>query len=74
MDTPILLSAQDTFLVAISFAFILFLCVFRLDAVLARPSRMNSRRQARFGTDENGEPVLRDPDGRLVEFRRIRRS
>jgi hypothetical protein len=38
--------------------------VFRLESMLLPPDRAENGRQSRPGTDENGQPILKDPDGR----------
>ena len=67
MHDTILISGRDSVLVAIPFVFMLFLNVFRLDETLARPRAATARSRPTSGMNEAGEPILRDPDGRLVE-------
>ena len=61
----VLKSGWDTFLIAAPFVGLLLATVFRLDEVFASSKRQTRRRSALCGTDENGEPLLTDPDGRL---------
>jgi hypothetical protein len=70
MQENLLLSGRDTLLVGIPFVFILLIAVFRLDGVLTGSRGSVMRRPPMRGTDEAGEPILTDPDGRLVERRR----
>jgi len=63
-------SSRDIFFIAIPIVFMLFMRLFHLDETLARPTPALSRRRPARGMTENGEPILRDPDGRLVEPRR----
>jgi hypothetical protein len=63
----VLVSGRDAFLVAIPFVFMLFLSVFRLDERLARHRAATTSRRPAMGMNEAGQPILRDPDGRLVE-------
>ncbi len=65
MHDAILSSGWDTFLVAIPLILLLFFGFFRLDEVFTTPQRTLKRRPA-CGTDEEGEPILSDPDGRLL--------
>ncbi|HUB00122.1 MAG TPA: hypothetical protein VMA34_17445 [Terracidiphilus sp.] len=61
----VLKSGWDTFLIAAPFIGLLLATVFRLDEVFASNKREVRRRSALCGTDENGEPLFSDPDGRL---------
>jgi hypothetical protein len=70
MHDTILISGRDSFLVAIPFIFMLFLSVFRLDETLARPSAATARHRPASGIKVAGVPILRDPDGQLVDLRR----
>ena len=45
--------------------FLTIMIVFRLESLLIPPVRRDSKRRTPPGIDENGEPILRDPDGRL---------
>jgi hypothetical protein len=69
MHDTILISGRDALLVAIPFVFILFLSVFQLDETLARPKATFRQRSTR---GMNGADLLHDPDGRLVEPRRLK--
>lgn len=65
-------STRDALLVAIPFIAILVLAIFRLDTIFASSKgsvRLDSRRRTGCGMDENGEPYLVDPDGRVPEGR-----
>ncbi len=46
--------------------FLTILIVFRLESLLIAPARGGGKRPEHPGTDENGEPILRDPDGRSI--------
>jgi hypothetical protein len=63
-------SGRDTFLVAIPFVSMIFLCIFRFDETLAMPKRALSRRPTMHGSDKDGNPILSDPDGRVIQPRR----
>ena len=65
MDQHILISGRDSVLIAIPFVFLLLISAFRLDEVIAAPKGMLNRRRPSCGIDEFGEPIFRDPDGRL---------
>ena len=73
MDQHILFSGRDALLVSLPFAALLVLSIFRLDHLVAIPKpSLNGRRPA-CGVDKSGEPILRDPDGRLSGSRRSTR-
>ena len=74
MHDTILISGRDSLLFAIPFVFMLFLSVFRVDEALARPRAAATSRRPAGGMNEDGAPILRDPDGRLVEPRRPMRN
>jgi hypothetical protein len=59
-----LASGLDTFMVAAAFAVAVAFGIFRLDSIVARPKGEAQSRERTSGTDEQGEPVLCDPDGR----------
>jgi len=69
MHEVYLTSTKDTFLVAIPFIVVLALAVFRLDAFFATTKGSANRRRQPCGLDEQGEPILVDPDGRASEIR-----
>ena len=57
----------ETALVGIPFILILIFVFFRLDEVFASQKRRKAtpgERRMLGGRDENGEPILHDPDGR----------
>jgi hypothetical protein len=61
----IIKSGWDTLLVAIPFLVILFIGFFRLDGMLARKKKAGSRAsRPPSGLDEDGAPIICDPDGR----------
>jgi hypothetical protein len=63
-EAQILLSNKDSFLVAIPFLIMLFISVFRLDQVIARPKGTQNRRRSACGVDDSGQLIMCDPDGR----------
>jgi len=65
MNESILLSGRDTLLVAIPLVLCLVVSIFRLDRGIALPKGSLNRRRLACGLDAFGEPILRDPDGRL---------
>jgi hypothetical protein len=67
MDKNILTSTTDLLLMAVPFVIMLLINIFRLDQIIAAPKMTLSSRQLRCGTDKFGEPIMRDPDGRLSE-------
>jgi hypothetical protein len=62
-------STRDTILVAIPFAFILALSLFRLDTIFGASRRMGHPHRPPCGLDERGEPMLTHPDGHPSEAR-----
>jgi hypothetical protein len=72
MDHSSLLSNRDIFLITGPLMVMAFLFVFRFDQVIAAPRmRPSARHLPRI--DENGEPILYDPDGRPSGPGRARR-
>jgi hypothetical protein len=65
VDEHILISGRDTLLVAIPFVLMVVVGIFRLDRILGAPEFIPNRQRPACGIDEFGEPILRDPDGRL---------
>jgi hypothetical protein len=74
MDQNILISGRDTLLVAIPLVLMMFISVFRLDQIIAKPKVSLSRHRPACGVDEFGEPILCDPDGRQSGTRRRSRA
>jgi hypothetical protein len=62
-----ILSNRDAMLFAVPFLVILFISMFRLDQLIATPTRPVRQRPSASDIDEHGEPILRDPDGRLAD-------
>jgi hypothetical protein len=65
----ILHSSADTLLFAIPALGLLAASVFGLDERIACPEKQPSRQSRLCGYDEQGEPILTDPDGRLSSTR-----
>jgi hypothetical protein len=65
MHNADLSSALGTVIVAVPFLLVSFLAFFRLDEVIAAPKSKSKRARPFCGTDENGDLILSDPDGRL---------
>ena len=57
-------SNLDSLLVAIPFLVILLIGYFRLDELFASPKHRVRARRSPCGIDEDGVPILCDPDGR----------
>jgi hypothetical protein len=66
----VLNSGWDTVLFAVPFLFMLAAVVFHVDEILAAPRQAARSRRASSGIDENGQPVLIDPDGRPSRLNR----
>jgi hypothetical protein len=59
-------STRDAALLAVPFIALVALAVFRLDTFFTaskNPEKPGQRRRAGCGMDENGDPLLVDPDG-----------
>ncbi len=64
MHESVLQSGLETLLIAVPFVAVLFMAMFRLDAVIAAPRQTTSLRRRPSGTDEHGRVLFSDPDGR----------
>ena len=64
MHETVLNSGWDTFLYAVPVLFMLVVGVFRLDELFAAPKQNARPPQPPSGIDEDGQPLLCDPDGR----------
>ena len=64
MHETVLNSGWDTFLYAVPVLLMLFVGVFRLDELFVTSRQGSRRHRLATGTDENGQPMLCDPDGR----------
>jgi hypothetical protein len=73
MREEMLKSGRDAFLVAAPLVLLLFIGVFRLDEVFGEARKAPKTRRFGGGQDEDGEPILSDPDGTPVLPRRQRR-
>lgn len=67
-------SVKDTLLVAIPFIGVLALGIFRLDTIFFAYKGTTNRRRPGCGMDENGEPILVDPDGKPSQMRQKRQA
>jgi hypothetical protein len=74
MHDTILSSSRDTALVAVPFVVMLLMTIFRLDEAIATRKKSYSGSRLGCGLDERGEPILRDPDGTVVEPRHSRKK
>ncbi len=61
---PYLSAGWETILYAIPCVLLGIALVFRLDSLFLGPRSRSGEARAFPGSDENGQPVLRDPDGR----------
>jgi hypothetical protein len=69
----VLNSGWDTFLFAVPALFMLLAGVFRLDELFVTPRQGARARRPAAGVDENGQPILSDPDGRPFHLRTNRK-
>lgn len=54
----------DTILFSVPFLGMLMIGFFRLDTIFAAPRQDGKARRPAAGVDEDGHPILSDPDGR----------
>jgi hypothetical protein len=75
MHDVILGSTRDTLLIAIPLLGLLAMGVLRLDEVIFSSSKgpAKQHQRAMCGVDEQGQPILTDPDGRVWKKRPNRR-
>jgi len=66
-DPSTLNSGWQTVLLAIPFVLTMFAGVFRLDELFVAPKQEPRRQRLASRIDENGQPILYDPDGRPSE-------
>ena len=66
-------SGWDTVLVAVPLIGLLLGTLFRVDEIFASGKREMRRNRPFCGMDDDGEPLLSDPDGRLWRAPRGRR-
>ena len=64
LNESLLTSGLDSMLVALPAFIVLLAGVFRIDELIANPRHPNRGRRPASGFDEQGQPVLFDPDGR----------
>jgi hypothetical protein len=69
MNGSILMSSGNALLVAIPVVVCAVSYVFRLDELPTKIREDSSRPRLMWGTDEDGEPILSDPGGRVVRKR-----
>lgn len=64
LNETVLTSSLDAMLVALPAFIVLLAGVFRVDELIAAPRHPARGRRPASGLDENGRPLLFDPDGR----------
>jgi hypothetical protein len=64
LNESLLTSGLDSMLVALPAFIVLLAGVFRIDELIATPRNTNRARRPASGFDEEGQPILFDPDGR----------
>ncbi len=64
MNDAILSTGRDAYLVGIPLILVLLIALFRVDELISKPKKTIKRRRPPCQMDEDGEPVLSDPDGR----------
>jgi len=73
MNESFLISGRDMVLFAIPFVSLILISQFRLNGIAKPLKKSVNQRMRRCGLDPNGEPILRDPDGRLSGTRNRRK-
>lgn len=64
LNETVLTSSLDAMLVAVPAFIVLLAGVFRVDEMIAAPRHPARGRRPSSGIDEDGRPMLFDPDGR----------
>lgn len=64
VQEAVLRSGWDNIVVALPFVVMLAFGMFHLDSIVAAPKSGIGQPGRISGTDENGEPIICDPDGR----------
>ena len=64
MYEAILMSGRDALLVSIPLVVFLFMGLFRMDEAIISRKKAPRLHPPRRGVDEQGRPILSDPDGR----------
>jgi hypothetical protein len=64
LNESLLTSGLDSMLVALPAFIVLLAGVFRIDELIATPKNAERSRRPTSGFDEEGQPLLFDPDGR----------
>ena len=64
LNQTVLTSGLDTMLVALPAFLVLLAGVFRVDELIAAPRNTARMRRPACGLDQDGRPMLFDPDGR----------
>jgi hypothetical protein len=65
MNDVMLSTGRDAYLIGVPLIVLLLAGLFRLDELVSRPKRTLKRRRPSYQMDEDGVPVMSDPDGRL---------
>jgi hypothetical protein len=68
MGNQILISGRDTLLVAIPFILLIGMSVFRAGEKLGMGKKRDGYKPS-CGVEGDGEPIMRDPDGKLSRKR-----
>jgi TctA family transporter len=65
MNEVMFTTGRDAYLIGIPLILLMLIGLFRLDEIFSKPKKTLKRRRPSCQMDENGEPVLSDPDGQL---------
>ena len=58
-------TGRDALLIGIPLIILMLVGLFRLDELFSRPQKAIKKRRLSCQMDEDGEPVISDPDGKL---------
>ncbi len=64
MNGAMLTTGSDAYLIGIPLIIVLLIALFRVDELISRPKKSLKRRRPSYQIDQNGTPVVSDPDGR----------
>jgi hypothetical protein len=65
MNEVVQTTGRDAYLIGVPLIVLLLVGLFRLDELVSRPKKTLKRPRLSCQIDQDGEPVLSDPDGRL---------
>ena len=64
MNDATIMTGSDAYLIGIPLIIVLHIALFRVDELISKPKKSLKRRRPSYQMNENGVPVMSDPDGR----------